>query len=102
MEVDSPLAVWTQTEEFQTVPDVLEAVLCPDLAIIEIGEATRVQFYDRRATGANEMVVMTPGIVPDKFKTRGTLAKVEPLHDPDLFEQSQGAIYGGQVAITRR
>src|ERR1041384_208407 len=99
MEDGSPLAVRTQTEEFQAMADVLEAVRRSDPGIVEIRQATFIEFHDLRAAGANEMVVMSLGFVLDEFETRGALPKVEPLHNPNFLEQSQGTVHGGQVAI---
>jgi hypothetical protein len=53
-----------------------------------------------RASGANEMVMVTVVVFAHQFKAPGTVAEIEPLDHPHLFEHVHRAINRGEVALS--
>jgi hypothetical protein len=81
--------------------DVAEPVLSGN-ARFEIGRDAIVDLEDLRTVPAHEVMVMMPaGLVLGDLETGTAIAKVDPLHQSELFESRQRAVDRGQIATLR-
>ena len=53
----------------------------------------------RAAFAANKMVVMAIVILAKQLKARSAIAKIKSFHQRNPFQQTQGAVNRGQIAI---
>jgi hypothetical protein len=87
-------ALAAETEEFQFVGDVLEAVILGDSFFEFLGEAG-INLGNCRASRANEVVMMAEAVLGHELKTSGVIAEIEAFDQPHVFQQVQGPVDGG-------
>ena len=92
------LPIRPQSEEFQPVRYVGEAVFPGDTLLENFGKAFP-DFHHGGAFAANKVMMVAIVILPEQFKARGAVAKIEALHHRHSFKQTQRSINRGEIAI---
>ena len=92
------LTIRTQSEEFQPVGYVGEAVFPGDTLLKNFGKAF-TDFHHGTAFVANKMMMMTIVVFAKKFKARSAIAKIEAFHHRHFFQQTQRAVNRGEITI---
>jgi len=92
------LTIRTQSEEFQPVGYVGEAVFPGDTLLENFGKAF-TDFHHGGAFAANKVMMVAIVILPEQFKARCAVAKIEALHHCHFFKQTQRSINRGEIAI---
>ena len=75
-----------------------KAVHAADAAFEVAGKAF-ANLDHRAAFAADEVMMMAIVVLPEQFKARGAVAKIEALHHCHFFEQTQRAVNRGEIAI---
>lgn len=92
------LTIRTQSEEFQPVRHAGEAVFLSDTLLEYFGKAF-TDFHHGGAFAANKVMMVAIVILPEQFKARCAVAKIEALHHCHFFKQTQRSINRGEIAI---
>ena len=92
------LTIRTQSEEFQPVRYVGEAVF-PGDTLLEVPRKAFADFHHGAAFAADEVMMMAIVVLPEQFKACGAITKIEALHHRHFFKQTQRSINRGEVAI---
>ena len=92
------LTIRTQSEEFQPVGYVSEAVFLGD-TLLEVPRKAFADFHHGAAFAANKVMMMAIVILPEQFKARCTVAKIEALYHCHFFKQTQRSINRSEIAI---
>lgn len=92
------LTIRTQSEEFQPVRYVGEAVFPGDTLLEDFGKAF-TDFHHGGAFAANKVMMVAIVILPEQFKARSSVAKIEAFHHCHFFKQTQRSINRGEIAI---
>lgn len=79
------LTIRTQSEEFQPVGYVSEAVFLGD-TLLEVPRKAFADFHHGAAFVANKVMMMTIVVFTEQFKARGAVAKIEALHHRHFFK----------------
>jgi len=99
---DAALALGAKAKKLEPVRYLEEAMLSGDAAL-KFGRNTVVDLDDLRALAADQVVVMVAaGLVLGDLESGAPVAKVDALHQAQLFEAGEGAINGGQVTAFGR
>jgi UDP-N-acetylmuramyl pentapeptide synthase len=91
-------ALGTDPEKLQGVGHRAKSAASGDLFLPLAGK-TFVYLDHVGAAAAHQMVMVAVLARHDQFVARHAIPKIEPLDHPDAFQQMQGAINGGQIAV---
>jgi len=97
-EFGSPLAARAGAKEFKLVRHSGKIMGCSQ-AQFNLAQEAFLDFHDRRAARANQMMVMAVVTLADQFKPRRAVPEIEPPDNIHFFEQVQRAINCCQIAL---
>lgn len=92
------LALGADSEEFQLVRDVFEAVPTRQRGF-EFRREAVFDFHHRRTLGADQMMVVPVVALDQEFEPRGSIPEVKPAHHAHFLEGVQISIHRGEVAL---